>query len=287
MSNYWNNKWAKAKDNWEERQVKSDSSKEVIAGLSTAGKRQYGMKAPKGSKDFHQLLKTGNVGKSVQLTGGAGSAQVASLLDVRGPDEYAQLMTVTLDFPSVVGLSPPTFASPFVAKNDGARAQVDFGVGGFQSTAFVDFGRGVSFTVPASYVRVNASREGTTGALVLLSVGAHISYGSINEHDAGQPTLTFVRPNAAPNGTSFDTIPPPFAVSMTPMFQDAAAGTPPAVGTTIGLQFFSRSGAFLGACRSVAENPASIPIPAETVRIRVFNDTGVSMNYSAIYKLGL
>lgn len=286
MSSYWDNKWASAKKNWEELQSKRDSADEVLAGLSPSAQRSYGIKQPKGSKDFHQLLKSGNVGKSIQLTGGIGSAQVVSLLDVRGPDEYAQMMTVTLDFPSIAGLPPPTFGQPFIPVGDGCRAQVDFGVGGFQSTAFVDFGRGVSFSLPASYVRVNASREGTTGALVLLTVGAHIAYGSVPLQTGTQPTLTLVSP-FMPAGTFRDTLLPPFAVAITPTFWASPVIAPPPAASVIGLVFFSRSGAPLGGALSRAENPIRIPIPAETTRIRIVNLAGIGIETSSIYSLGL
>ena len=266
MPSYWSNKWAKAHENWELLQARGDQSEEVLQGLEPSGRRQYGLKVPPGSRDYHQLFKTGNVGREASLNLGIGSAEIITLLDVRGPDEYAQIVTVTLDFPALegVGVSPPTPENPFVAVGDGARAVVDFGVGGFQSTAFVDFVRGVSFSVPGSFIRVSATRAGTTGALVRLSVGAHISYLPISQENASQPSLTFVRSAIIVAGATADIIPPPFSVTITPFFQDAAAGIPPPAGSSIGLQFFSRSGAFLGACRSRAENPNPIPIPAET-----------------------
>ena len=95
MSNFWKDKWAKAQRNWEELRTKADTPSDVIAGLTPLAPRSFA--APKVSKDFRQLLKNGNVGRSILMTGGPGSAEVVSLLDVRGPDEYAQVVTVTLD----------------------------------------------------------------------------------------------------------------------------------------------------------------------------------------------
>tara|TARA_R100001244_G_scaffold132394_1_gene108850 strand:- start:1957 stop:2862 length:906 start_codon:yes stop_codon:yes gene_type:complete len=296
-NSFWNNKWRRDdRNNGDIAKAKSENISEVLQGLDPVGRRNLGLEVagdsvgPGGSSNFHQMLRDGNIGRTIQLTGN----EVVTLLEVSGPDDAAQLMTVTLDMPAQSGedpvtsqpLQPPSLIDPYRLHTDLCRAQVDFGNGGFQSTAFLDFGRGVSFTVPASFVRVSASRAEQPSFIPNINVGAHIAFGSIGNSRGVQPTLTDLVDVGIGGGSIVVRNIPPFAVAVTPMFfsDDAAVAT------------FFLEGAFkhgpalnppFSQWRTTINADRTIAIPSGATRIELENPNATALKVALVYQLGL
>lgn len=291
---YWSSKWKGLQENFEDKRSLNEDPEGVLDGMQSLKIRG---KAPPPTADFRQLLRYGNVGRSVDLPQPPAIGEVSapvSLIDISGPDEYAQMVTVTLDYPPGI-FSPGTLQDPFsvgLGSTGGEiRAEVQYGIGGFQSRAFVDFCRGVSFSVPASFLRVNAVRLrlGASGiSPPLLSVGAHVGFHSISE-SATPPTLTDVVPDTIVSGGFALKNLPAFSAKML-VFVAGATGVsnlPPAAGN-ITLQFNTRSGALVGSVRIPFDRLYTpVQIPAHTTQVRVHNGAAVTIRASYQYLLSL
>ena len=191
MSNFWEDKWAQAKDNWEELRSKVDTSDEVLAGIKeTPG--GIGRKAP--SEIVGLLDKGFNIGRSIDLVITAtGLTQRVSLVDLDSDDEGARSIAVTL------------FAEVQVGEPTDLVAEVEWGAGGVQAQALVDFANGTVITVHGSFLRINASMRGSVDEAA--KVAAFASYGYRSGGLYPQRTVirdiadTFIG-NLAPGATS-------------------------------------------------------------------------------------
>ena len=177
MSSYWTNKWANARDNWEEQTSKKDSPEEVLAGLSSAGRHQIGLSTPEDV--VKQLLAGRNVGRSVTLTSTSGIivADTTPLLELKGDDDDARDISIAI-FAEIV--SQTTVLGDIFGK-------IEWGSGGFQSSAEIDIFRGAVFNLNCSWVRVTAGVLADVG--VTLKVGAFASYGHKSRVIPTQRTL--------------------------------------------------------------------------------------------------
>lgn len=114
-----------------------------------------------------------------------------TLLDVRGDDAAARVVTVSLSIAPLVrvdGLGPDDLA----ARRDEVRARafIEAGVGGHSSRIELDVGAGVQFAASVSSLRVSAKNMG--GAPI--EVGAFVGYGSTN----GRARLTRIGASLGP-----------------------------------------------------------------------------------------
>ncbi len=169
-----------------------------------------------------------NVGNSQTLQPGAAATNPAAqpneelVVNVVGEDEQATVVSVTLISP-IADVSPATdelFASTPVAR-------VQWGVGGTQAQAFIDYVNGAQFSVPASFLRVYARNEfGASPPATPLQptnpvkLGAFVSYLPLKNQRV-QRTLNGLIPTATP--TIF--VVPPFATDVT-IFRLGGAAAP-------------------------------------------------------------
>lgn len=150
------------------------------------------------TEDLRALLERGNVGRSLELTlDDAGISHPQTLLNLAGPSKDATVLTITLftELPGARFPGPPAIAT------------LKWGVGGVQSVAEVDFLHGVSLSLPASFVRVDARREPLSVPVARARVGAFASYLPKTVNIIPQRTLQ------VPSSGSF-----PLAVASTVVF---------------------------------------------------------------------
>lgn len=145
-----------------------------------------------------------------------------TILDIDGSDEESTVTTVTL-VNTNLRYPGPSFP-PGLAGQARASALIEWGVGGTQAQAFVDFQHGFSFSVPASFLRITGINEPLPtldpfGLFPILGrsvqLGAFCSYGSVSR--GGQLTgkkTEFINTAIAPAGT-LDIPIPPFATNFT------------------------------------------------------------------------
>lgn len=119
----------------------------------------------------------------------------ATVMEIDGDDDESQVMTITLvgeslRYPDPLPTSPkpPGFPLPGQARS---TAQVEWGMAGVQAQAFVDYQHGMSFSVPASWIRITAINEPLPPEDILggnpifgrnIRAGAFCSYGSVGRN---------------------------------------------------------------------------------------------------------
>jgi len=116
-----------------------------------------------------RFLNDRNVGRSIDIAPG----QRKTILDIGGKDEESQELVITLVTP--VRQSPATIISR-------PRAFVEWGSGGVQASALVDFINGSTFSVGASFVRVTGINFSTPSAPGNgpMTFGAFAAYGELS-----------------------------------------------------------------------------------------------------------
>lgn len=150
----------------------------------------------------------------LSIVGAVGAANEELIVSVKGEDEQASVVSVTLTSPEPTvdgtgGTATGLFASVPVAR-------VEWGVGRTQAVAFIDYINGAQFSVPASYLRVYARNEygptpaGTPAQAVFpVKLGAFVSYLTLKNIRV-QRTLSALIPTAT--ATIF--VVPPFATDV-------------------------------------------------------------------------
>ena len=119
----------------------------------------------------------------------------ATVMEIDGSDDESQVMTITLvgealryPDPLPVPPKPPGFPLPGQARS---TAQIEWGMAGVQAQAFVDYQHGLSFSVPASWIRITAINEPLPVDDILggnpifgrnIRAGAFCSYGSVGRN---------------------------------------------------------------------------------------------------------
>lgn len=166
MSSYWENKWANARNNWEDLQAKSDSSQEILDGIKSS---PGGLgRASSESSRTKNILDTGlNNGRSATVTATGVNTEVSTtpLVELKGDDEVARAIALTLQTETISAIA----ISDIFAK-------IEWGSGGFQSQAEVDLLRGIVLNINCSWLRVTAALEGQVGDVV--KFGAFAAYGN-------------------------------------------------------------------------------------------------------------
>ncbi len=210
-------RWKQSSERWEDKRALEDNSAEILQGLQqTPG--GLGRAAPK--KPTRMLDGGWNIGRSVDITAGAtfSAENSVPLLEVKGDDKVAGPITVTLQ--SEIETNITLFEDMF--------ATVQWGVGGFQVEAEIDFLNGTSFTVFASFIRLTGNVVGAGAGTETAKLGAFASYGA---HPGGlHPQRTVktdsdgvVIPVLAPAATSNPMIIPRFATGVQLTQNNAAA----------------------------------------------------------------
>lgn len=147
-----------------------------------------------------KVLAAGNPGRSLDWATGDGGVE-RELINVRG--DYPEVVTVTLIAPAPALVAPLAFVNHFTAV-------LEWGHGGTQATAEVDFVNGCSFQLSGSFIRVVGRREALEGAGNTVRLGAFLSYLPVNGTNrpkrttrdtvalaAGAPGRNFVLPRFA------------------------------------------------------------------------------------------
>lgn len=153
MSSYWDNKWARAKGNWEELQSKRDSSQEILDGLKRS---PGGLGRASAKKKDRKILDSGfNVGRSVQLSGLAGiQVNTTPLIEIKGDDEAARTIALTIQVEKL---------APFNTQIDDAFAILEWGSGGYQAKAELDILSGIVVNINCSWLRLTVALDAGTG----------------------------------------------------------------------------------------------------------------------------
>lgn len=256
MSSYWDDKWSKAKDNWEELQSKRDSSDEILAGLKSS---PGGLGRGRPSQEKHILDAGFNNGRSVTVTATGLNTEVNTtpLAELKGDDEVARSVALTLQTETIKAIA----ISDIFAK-------VEWGSGGFQSQAEVDILRGAVLNLNCSWLRVTAALEGQIGDVV--KFGAFAAYG--NRAAGANPNQRTIHRDIG--GVSLPTLAPATASGQIriPDFANKvqlAAGTPigAADNTSYSLRFTDGAGGvfheawFIRGAASNSGYKSGIPVP--------------------------
>lgn len=116
----------------------------------------------------------------------------ATVMEIDGSDDESQVMTITLvgealEFP-IQDPSGPIISPAGLAGQARPIAKVEWGVAGVQAIALVDYLHGLSFSVPASWIRITGINppiplldpfSGDQNFARNIRVGAFCSYGSV------------------------------------------------------------------------------------------------------------
>jgi len=266
MSSYWDNKWAKAKNNWEELQSKRDSSEEILNGL----KKSPGGLGKARPKKIRDILDVGlNNGRSVTLLAGAAGGLVTTpLVEIKGDDEAAQAITISLQYEQL--------DDPINGISD-VFAELEWGSAGFQANAVIDVLRGTIINLNCSWLRITAGFLGDDNAAI--KFGAFACYGNRPALAPAQRTA-IVSGSLVPGATSAPVPIPPFAQNV--IFVGATAGGTTGRGAAIyEMQFLDNTGGAVAVAHFSPDIHAaysqSIPVtwPTSAVSVRIRNNEPV------------
>lgn len=163
-------------------------------------------------------------GKSVVIGNGFAAPVKDEIIRIEADDHDAQILSVTIA-PNITP-SDPAKSSPgeFLwlegvasAQSDPICAVVEWGTGGYQTTAEVDVGQGVTFSLPASFLRVVVRLDlglviHPPGFKLLVPVGGFVSRNPMG--GAIKPRRTRYFKGALAPGAAAEIDIPPFSQSM-------------------------------------------------------------------------
>lgn len=159
----------KTSEHWEDARVNAENIPEVLAGLKPL-RRQFSSKQ---RTAMSRLLDGGNMGRSEDVAIVNTGPEGRSILDIKGDDKQARVVSVSL----ITQLPPDPL--PFLIAPLAGIALVEWGNSGVQAQAELDFINGTSFSVPCSFLRINVIRDGVDDAgfdTATTRYGAFVSY---------------------------------------------------------------------------------------------------------------
>lgn len=286
MTTWWKRKWVEGRTgkNWEDARAKGEDPVGVLAGLKPLHRAKTG----KQRASAPRLLDGGNAGRSEVINVTDTGAEGRSLINLVGDDQNATVLSVVL-VASVT--QPPPVPGGTIAPS--GRAIVEWGVSGVQARAIVDFILGTTFSLPCSFLRVNAIRIPEFGLPDSIGVvlGAFASYLPIS---GGKPQLTLfseldavgagVFPIAPAGSASF--LVPAFAETLDVRRLSSVTGALPAMTVTTR----SVTGTTIDVQSRAAGAPWGEPVrlPNDARQIAITNDEGVATIPRArlIFRLG-
>jgi hypothetical protein len=214
------------------------------------------------------------------------------LIDAKASDDRAQMVTVALGIQAAFPI--PAVPNIFPAGSDpSAFALVEWGVGGFQTFAEIDFIQGVMFAIQCSYLRVKAVYEGFPigspfGAATPLRVGAFVGYEPHASVIPTQRTRRFGGPVPIAAGGVVNIPVPPYAGNVEVFRATAVA---PFVGGPFTLQFFDFSSTatprYSIAVAAADDSSGEIEIANDIRLVRLVNGGVILSNVRAIFELML
>jgi hypothetical protein len=105
--------------------------------------------------EIKRLLDGGNIGRSFDMPAPVGDVPlVSSILNIGGDDMDSKQMSISLKGPNRTPQNDTTFPERTIIV-----CIVQFGAGGVQSVAEIDWVNGLTFSVPASAVRISCRNE--------------------------------------------------------------------------------------------------------------------------------
>lgn len=240
---------------------------------------------------WESLAAGGNIGRTVEVESGGGMSAlppVTPILSIQTHDSAAQTLTVELQrFENIPFASPQKPGIPeLLTALPGATffARIQWGVGGFVKTAFVDFGAGKVFNLNASFVRIDAIPIPESTVAGTIRLGASISPG--NHGGGGGPQLTMF-PGSVPDGTISGKLPiPPFAYRLYMLSNNAQQVSR--------VSFWDRNLVLISEIdtdnlsqsnRYKADDGMIIPNNARAFSVE--NSTGVVVRYIAVFDINL
>lgn len=230
-----------------------------------------------------------HIGQSVNLPPPAtGNRNEVSILDVRS-ENPANPETVTINL--AVKMPPGGVPATSLIL---PQAQIDWGSGGAQNTAFVDIVEGTSITVAASLVRVSGiyfapiSGAGLNG----IQVNANLSYGTRGGSYVAPGFTDF---GSAANTASFVSVVPPFAKDVSVLAVALDGGAAPTQLADLSIFMCSDDGGTVPFARldqnsATAPNavfPLTYPLPGWVRSLKITNNSAHSAFISARYGLAL
>lgn len=96
---------------------------------------------------------------------------IRGLIDIQGDGQFPSGMTLTLSQIWPAGVAPAPYRGGIVGS-------LEWGSGGYQARAEIDFANGVSFSLSGDSLRLSARNEISNPAIPPLLVGAFVSYGA-------------------------------------------------------------------------------------------------------------
>lgn len=143
----------------------------------------------------------------------------ATVMEIDGDDDESQVMTITLAGEDLRFINKVTAPLAGQAR---VTALVEWGVAGIQAGAFVDYVHGLSFSIPASWIRITGINEPLplldvqSGDQVFgrnAKVGAFCSYGSVGRSSGLSAKKSVYIDTLIPAGGSAIFPIPPFATN--------------------------------------------------------------------------
>lgn len=181
--------------------------------LKLAREHGYGLPKPTPYNEWSQLQQGKTIGKrgNLNISVDGQLSDTINLLEVGGPDLAAINLCITLLPPERIYDAITAIANAGALNATGSQsindelepvppgefpgtlldifAIVEWGIGGVQSSAEVDFALGTQINIQASWVRVRASGRMIGGTNELVTVGAFVGPGQASNQGSAQRTV--------------------------------------------------------------------------------------------------
>lgn len=151
----WADKWGAAEGQGEDKRALSDTSKDVIDGIPASVPSDASPVITVSEASWKKLCLLGNIGRTFEIRFDPDEDPVTlPILEFRSDDDTVRELTVTLQKfePFWPG---PSAASP-AFEGQAYFARIEWGIGGFNNQADVDFVTGATLNLSASFVRIIA-----------------------------------------------------------------------------------------------------------------------------------
>lgn len=204
--------------------------------------------------------------------------QSETMVEILGDDSKAIYLTCTLDGPR-----PADGVAFGVGQIPRASAIVEWGNGGLQSRAEIDFLIGCAFSVPCSFLRVIGRNDEDTNDIAPGSVrlGAFAAYLQRTGSIAHAPQRTIVYPTLAPGASAVRTI-PAFATNFWLYTNPVSA--------SLLIEFLDLTSTVIAVTSTLfpVVPHANTPIPNGARFVRITNTGGIALiSARAIYTIAL
>lgn len=267
-----------------------------------------------GLSPFGRLAMGQTLGKSSILVYDPSIAEVqqapVDMITIEGDDLDAQQLVLTLHPPRVIPLPFARVQARLDQQNltgeqtnaevtTGAfpgtslpvqwpplEARIEFGVGGVNTTAIVDYSNGVTLTIQASYLRVSAlvgqpgPSSGVVGTRAAYYLAAHVGPGFAEAH--AQRTI-FI--GSLANGVESDVLDMPKFAKVATLVGTRIGGAP--VVTQGWIRFFQSPDGTNGVGDFFVSGQTHVEVPNGSMYFSVINQSGQQMKMSTVFELSL